>query len=165
MNSIVSISSSTISLENRLASWAKGPGKVEAEKCERAVTAIKKAIEYDSALSERGVSVFAQGSYQNRTNVRADSDVDVCVRCDDVFFPQYPDGTTRATFGNNEADYINKALIEIPPKFAGKPPVNPELRKKLSASGSWKGAAGLAEDIRYYGQWMRGLCAKAMMIF
>jgi len=50
---------------------------------------------------------------------------------------------------------INKALIEIPPKFAGKPPVNPESRAKLSASGSWKGAAGLAEDIRYYGQWMR----------
>ena len=50
---------------------------------------------------------------------------------------------------------ITKALIEIPPRFAGKPPVNPESRKKLSASGSWKGAAGLAEDIRYYGQWMR----------
>jgi len=50
---------------------------------------------------------------------------------------------------------INKALIELPPKFAGKPPVNAEAKKKLSASGSWKGAAGLAEDIRYYGQWMR----------
>ena len=49
---------------------------------------------------------------------------------------------------------INKALIEIPPKFAGKPPVNPESRKKLGASGSWEGAAGLAEDIRYYGEWM-----------
>ena len=50
---------------------------------------------------------------------------------------------------------ITKALIEIPPNFAGKPPVNPEAKKKLSASGSWKGAGGLAEDIRYYGQWMR----------
>jgi putative DNA methylase len=50
---------------------------------------------------------------------------------------------------------INKALIEIPPKFSGRPPVNPESRKRLSSSGSWKGAAGLAEDIRYYGQWMR----------
>ncbi len=50
---------------------------------------------------------------------------------------------------------INKALIEIPPRFAGQPPVNPDSRKKLSASGSWKGAAALAEDIRYYGQWMR----------
>jgi putative DNA methylase len=48
---------------------------------------------------------------------------------------------------------IIKALIEIPPKFTGKPPVNPESRKKLSASGSWKGAAGLAEDVRQYGQW------------
>lgn len=50
---------------------------------------------------------------------------------------------------------INKALIEIPPKFSGKPPVNPEVRKKLSASGSWKGTEGLAEDVRYYGQWVR----------
>jgi putative DNA methylase len=50
---------------------------------------------------------------------------------------------------------INKALIEIPPKYAGMPPVNPEAKNKLGASGSWKGAAGLAEDIRYYGQYMR----------
>lgn len=55
---------------------------------------------------------------------------------------------------------ITKALIEIPPKFAGKPPVNPEARKKLSASGSWRGAQGLAEDIRYYGQWMRDQAEK-----
>ena len=50
---------------------------------------------------------------------------------------------------------INKALIEIPPKFAGKPPVNPEAKKKFGVSGSWRGAAGLAEDVRYYGQRMR----------
>jgi putative DNA methylase len=55
---------------------------------------------------------------------------------------------------------INKALIEIPPKFAGKPPVNPESRRKLGASGSWKGTTGLAEDIRYYGQWMRDQAEK-----
>jgi len=51
---------------------------------------------------------------------------------------------------------INKAMIEIPPKFAGKPPVNPEARKDRSLlSKTWKGAQGLAEDVRYYGQWMR----------
>lgn len=50
---------------------------------------------------------------------------------------------------------INKALIEIPPKFAGMPPVNPESRKNLGHSSKWKGAAGLAEDVRYYGRWMR----------
>ncbi|MBL7036973.1 MAG: DUF1156 domain-containing protein [Pirellulaceae bacterium] len=50
---------------------------------------------------------------------------------------------------------INKALIEIPPKFAGMPPVNPEARKRKLKSAAWRGAQGLAEDVRYYGKWMR----------
>jgi putative DNA methylase len=50
---------------------------------------------------------------------------------------------------------INKALIEIPPKFAGRPPVNPESRKGKLKTATWSGAQGLAEDVRYYGQWMR----------
>ena len=57
---------------------------------------------------------------------------------------------------NPVAVLINKAMIEIPPKFAGKPPVNPEWRKeKALIARQWKGAQGLAEDVRYYGQWMR----------
>ena len=51
---------------------------------------------------------------------------------------------------------INKAMIEIPPKFAGRPPVNPERNAgQVGISASWKGATGLAEDVRYYGKWMR----------
>ena len=46
-------------------------------------------------------------------------------------------------------------MIEIPPKFAGKPPVNPDSRKKIGSQTGWKGAQGLAEDVRYYGKWMR----------
>ena len=57
---------------------------------------------------------------------------------------------------NPVAVLINKAMIEIPPMFAGKPPVNPEWRKEKSlVAREWKGAQGLAEDVRYYGQWMR----------
>jgi putative DNA methylase len=57
---------------------------------------------------------------------------------------------------NPVAVLINKAMIEIPPKFAGKPPVNPEARKdKNLFQKEWKGAQGLAEDVRYYGKWMR----------
>ena len=90
---------------------------------------------------------------------------------------------------NPVAVLINKAMIEIPPKFAGRPPVNPKFRNStlsftlgIEPSGGqpamdsnsfgvepsggqpakasnpvseWKGAAGLAEDVRYYGQWMR----------
>lgn len=57
---------------------------------------------------------------------------------------------------NPVAVLINKAMIEIPPKFSGKPPVNPESRKQKGIiAGGWKGAQGLAEDVHYYGQWMR----------
>jgi putative DNA methylase len=56
---------------------------------------------------------------------------------------------------NPVAVLINKAMIEIPPKFAGRPPVNPAARGKLDHSKSWRGAQGLSEDVRYYGQWMR----------
>jgi putative DNA methylase len=57
---------------------------------------------------------------------------------------------------NPVAVLINKAMIEIPPKFEGKPPVNPEWRREKSLiARDWKGAQGLAEDVRYYGQWMR----------
>ena len=57
---------------------------------------------------------------------------------------------------NLVAVLINKAMIEIPPKFAGRPPVNPEAKKNADLiAREWKGAQGLAEDVRYYGQWMR----------
>ena len=56
---------------------------------------------------------------------------------------------------NPVAVLICKAMIEIPPKFAGWPPVNSDSRKGMLPSQIWKGAAGLAEDVRYYGKWMR----------
>ncbi len=56
---------------------------------------------------------------------------------------------------NPVAVLITKALVEIPPKFAGQPPVNPEARTKLAHGATWKGAQGLADDVRYYGKWMR----------
>jgi putative DNA methylase len=57
---------------------------------------------------------------------------------------------------NPVAVLINKAMIEIPPKFAGRPAINPEARKnKELFKRNWHGAQGLAEDVRYYGQWMR----------
>jgi putative DNA methylase len=57
---------------------------------------------------------------------------------------------------NPVAVLINKATIEIPPRFAGKPPVNLETRSEATLiQREWNGAHGLAEDVRSYGKWMR----------
>lgn len=55
---------------------------------------------------------------------------------------------------NPVAVMINKAQIEIPPRFANMPPVNPRDREQIGKE-TWRGAAGLAADVRYYGEWMR----------
>lgn len=55
---------------------------------------------------------------------------------------------------NPVAVTINKAMIEIPPRFAGRPPVNPDARVAKMQS-SWSRAQGMAEDVRYYGEWMK----------
>lgn len=64
---------------------------------------------------------------------------------------------------NPVAVTINKAMIEIPPKFAGRAPVGPEIdagkgskkRATRDAFEDWSGATGLSEDVRRYGAWMR----------
>lgn len=64
---------------------------------------------------------------------------------------------------NPVAVLLNKAMIELPHPFRNQPPVNPEAdplgmfvgtgRKREQVP--WTGTAGLADDIRYYGRWMR----------
>lgn len=55
---------------------------------------------------------------------------------------------------NPVAVTINKAMIEIPPLFAGKAAVNPESRSRANID-SWVGNNGLAADVEYYGAWMK----------
>lgn len=73
---------------------------------------------------------------------------------------------------NPVAVTINKAMIEIPPKFAGRAPVGPTDFLPSPAGGrgaggegdlfgrDWPGASGLAEDVRRYGAWMRAEAEK-----
>ena len=53
---------------------------------------------------------------------------------------------------NPVAVLINKAMIEIPPRFAGRPPVHPDIESTLT---TWDRAQGLAADVEAYGRWMR----------
>ena len=86
--------------EDNFVSWSKGPGQTEADKCSNAETAVRKAIKASEQLAALDISVFAQGSYRARTNVRQNSDVDICVRYNATFFTCYPDGMSRETVGN-----------------------------------------------------------------
>ena len=54
---------------------------------------------------------------------------------------------------NPVAVLINKALLEIPQRFAGRAPVFPGLADQRL--GSWEAATGLAADVRAYGEWIR----------
>src|SRR3990172_2917044 len=69
--------------EDQLTTWAKPPSETEEEKCRNAVDQITKAIR-DKFGDD--VSIFLQGSYKNRTNVKRDSDVDIVVRHDGYYF-------------------------------------------------------------------------------
>ena len=61
---------------------------------------------------------------------------------------------------NPLAVLINKALIELPGEVAGQPPTHPESHNlKLK---SWKGAQGLAEDVRWWGEWLRNEAEKSV---
>ena len=85
--------------------WSQAPSQTEAEKALNAERAVRKAVEASPSLQKRSIRVFAQGSYRNRTNVRQDSDVDVCVLCSDTFHYLLPDGTSAPDFQITPATY------------------------------------------------------------
>lgn len=91
--------------ESTFRSWGQAPSQTEREKCENAERAVRKAIAASSALAARSINVFSQGSYANRTNVRQDSDVDICVLCRDVFYYDLPAGVLAESYGITPASY------------------------------------------------------------
>jgi predicted nucleotidyltransferase len=88
-------------------SWGAPPGTTEQTKCENAERAVRKAIDASTKLSGKPIEVFTQGSYANRTNVREDSDVDICVLYTGAFFDDYSmsQGLDRAAMGYGNGTY------------------------------------------------------------
>jgi hypothetical protein len=87
--------------EETFEAWAKPPGVTEETKCENAERAVRKAIEASAKLQHYNIKVFTQGSYRNRTNVRIESDVDICVLCTNIYFTDFSmvEGLTDASVG------------------------------------------------------------------
>lgn len=107
------------SWESTFSGWAQPPEQTEDERIQNAIGAIRKALDADEKLAPV-TKVFVQGSYRNRVNVRQDSDVDIGVLyTGNSFYPYYPEGTTKETFGNIDGDYsysdfkdaVGKALV------------------------------------------------------
>lgn len=95
--------------EKVFSTWSKPPDTVEQERCNRAVKGIRDAVAADATLPTKVVNAIPQGSYRNRTNVRQDSDVDVCVLCEDTFFYDLPPGVTVDSVGITPASYMFKS--------------------------------------------------------
>ena len=90
---------------NTFASWAKGPQATETERSENSIRAIREAIAKSDDLKHRSIEVFLQGSYQNRVNVRQNSDVDVGILCHETFFYDLPANYTAEYFNFYPATY------------------------------------------------------------
>lgn len=93
--------------ENVFVTWGGAPSTTEQTKFENAERAIRKAIDASERLTSKSIEVFAQGSYANRTNVRQDSDVDVCVLYKGAFFSDYSmsHGLDGAVLGFTDGHY------------------------------------------------------------
>ncbi len=110
-----SLISSRSRWSSRFDTWADPLSDTADQKCQNAESVIRAALSADSTVSRIDTSVFAQGSYRANTNVKSDSDVDICARNNDVFYFDVPTGVTPAQVGiytvgggMNFTDYKNQ---------------------------------------------------------
>ena len=104
--------------EERLQFWTTPLSDTEKQRAENAITMIRTAIDGSEELKRMDIDIFTQGSYANNTNVRSESDVDICVMLKDVFHGVYPDGKKKEDYGFTTAsltfsryrDMVKRAL-------------------------------------------------------
>ncbi len=98
--------------EDRFNTWVQPPGQTEQDKCDNTIQAIKDAVSNYVPTSRLDIEVFPHGSYKANTNVRTDSDVDVCVCLKNTFFYHLPTGRNDpSTFGIMPATTEYAALV------------------------------------------------------
>ena len=91
--------------ESTLQSWTVPLSQSEEQRAENAIKMIKSAIDANAELKAMGIEVFTQGSFANNTNVRTESDVDVCVMLKDTFHCEYPEGGKDEDYGFKSSDF------------------------------------------------------------
>ncbi len=116
--------------ETTFRGWANPLSETEQTKCDNAERMIRDAVRNHSGLAALGVIVFPQGSYRANTNVRLDSDVDICVCCTKFFYAEYAEGITSSSVGNSGSDFSYGLFKNI---------VGEALTKKFGKDGVTRG--------------------------
>lgn len=95
--------------------WRRPASETEEQRISNTISMIKDAIKESDELKNKDIDIFVQGSYANNTNVRANSDVDVCIMLKDNFYSEYPEGLTRECYGfmkgTNDYSIFRKQVI------------------------------------------------------
>ena len=89
--------------EERLQSWTAPLSDTEKQRAKNAINMIRSAIDGSDELKSMDIEIFIQGSYANNTNIRSESDVDICVMLKDVFCGTYPYGKSIKDYGFTSA--------------------------------------------------------------
>lgn len=91
--------------EQTLQSWTAPLSQSEEQRATNTIKMIRSAINNSDELRTMNIEVFTQGSFANNTNVRTESDVDVCVMLKDTFHCEYPEGGKNEDYGFKSSDY------------------------------------------------------------
>lgn len=108
--------------EEQLKEWTAPLSDTEDNRAKNAITMIKSAIDSSTELKRIDIEVFLQGSYANNTNIRGNSDVDVCVMCKSTFYYSLVEGLQASDYGIIPGsisfhDYKERVLRAIKAKF------------------------------------------------
>jgi nuclear transport factor 2 (NTF2) superfamily protein len=106
--------------EDTLNGWRKPPSNTEETKLSNVERMIREAIAENEVLKPMNIDIYGKGSYANDTNVRLNSDIDICVCLSDTVFVQLPKDKKQEDLGYSDSSYkfadfkdtIEKALID-----------------------------------------------------
>ncbi len=133
--------------------WRKPASESEEQRISNAISMIKDAIRSSDDLKNKNIEIFVQGSYANNTNVKRESDVDVCVMLKDTFYCEYPDGLKDNDYGfsegtNNFSDYRKLIVTALIEKY-GQDNVKPGNKSIKIKSNSYRVEADAVPSFQY----------------
>ncbi len=140
--------------EETLDNWRKPASESEEQKISNAITMIKDAINAHEILKPKSTEFIIQGSYGNNTNIKIDSDIDVCVMLKETFYTHYPDGKTDGDYGftagtNSFTDY-RKWIVEALNKKFGNENIDASGNKSIKVhSNTYRVQADVVPAFQY----------------